>query len=196
MDFFYLFLDFIKINLDNNFILTFFLFFAFLLCYSAFAIPGNLIFAASTGYFFGIYIGFFLSISSLVLGSLIFFIFSKFYLMKLFPNIYNKFSSKIDYYISDSSIEYLIIFRMIPGPPLILQNLFLSMLNIKKIIFFLSTLIGFSPLIFISVFIGFQFNNLEKIKNLSINDIFSKEMIFFMIFLISLLIIRITFKKK
>jgi len=196
MDFFFIFLDFIKFNLDNNFILTFILFFVFLICYNTFAIPGNLVFTASTGYFFGIYLGFFLSISSLVLGSLIFFLFSQFYLKKFFPKLFYKFSGKIDNYISNSSIEYLIIFRMIPGPPLILQNLFLSILNIKKFIFILSSFIGFSPIVFISVFIGFQFNNLEKIKNLSINNIFSKEMFFVLIFLISIIIIRIIFKKK
>ena len=196
MDFLYLFLDFIKINLDSNFILTFFLFFIFLLFYNTLAIPGNLIFIASTGYFFGIYLGFFLSITSLVLGSLIFFIFSKFYLKKLFPKIYDRFSSKIDNYISNSSIEYLIIFRMIPGPPLLLQNLFLSILNIKKYIFIFSSFVGFTPIIFISVFVGFQLNNLEKIKTMSFNNIFSKEMIFVLIFFISLLVIRIFFKKK
>ena len=67
MNLFYIFLDFIKLNIENNFILTFLLFFVFLLFYSAFSIPGYLIFIASTGYFFGIYFGFILSILSLVL---------------------------------------------------------------------------------------------------------------------------------
>ena len=144
MDFFYIFLDFIKINIENNFIFTFLLFFVFLLFYNAFSIPGNLVFIASSGYFFGIYLGFILSISSLVLGSLFFFIFSKFFLKKIFPNIYLKYSNSVSHYISNSSTEYLIIFRIIPGTPLMIQNLCLSLLDIKKTTFILTSLVGIS----------------------------------------------------
>ena len=133
MNLFYIFLDFIKLNIENNFILTFLLFFVFLLFYSAFSIPGSLIFIASTGYFFGIYFGFILSILSLVFGSLFFFIFSKFIFKKIFPNIYLKYFNKVNNYISKSTIEYLIIFRMIPGTPLMIQNLLLSFLVLFRI---------------------------------------------------------------
>jgi len=196
MNFFYIFLDFIKLNIENNFILTFLLFFVFLLFYSAFSIPGNLIFIASTGYFFGIYFGFILSILGLVFGSLIFFIFSKYFFKKIFPNIYLKYSNNVSNYISKSSIEYLIIFRMIPGLPLILQNLCLSLLDIKKGAFILTSLVGFSPIVFTTVFIGYQFNNIDNLKKLSFSDLFSKEFIIFIILIITILIIKIIYKKN
>ena len=148
------FLDHIKINVENNFILTFLFFFIFLLFYSSFSIPGNPIFIAATGYFFGIYIGYFISIIALVLGSLIFFSFFNIFIRKIFPGIFDKYVNNLNKYISNSSIEYLIIFRMIPGPPLFLQNLLLSFLNIDKIKFILTSFIGFTPLVFFMVFIA------------------------------------------
>ena len=196
MNLFYIFLDFIKLSIENNYILTSLLFFLFLLFYSTFSIPGNLIFIASTGYFFGIYFGFILSILSLVFGCLIFFVFSKFFFKKIFPNIYLKYSDNVSNYISKYSTEYLIIFRMIPGTPLIVQNLCLSFLNIKKATFILTSLVGFSPIVFATVFIGYQLNNINNIKKLSLADFFSKEFIVFIIFIITILIIKIIYKKN
>ena len=190
------FLDYIKLNVENNYVFTFFLFFIFLLIYNSFSIPGNLIFVASTGYFFGIYIGYFLSIFSLVLGSLLFFSFSQFFIEKIFSNFINKYRNNFQRYLSNSSIEYLIIFRMIPGPPLFLQNLILSFLNISKIKFFITSFIGFSPLIFIVVFIGNQLSDIDKIKTLSFNDIFSFKFLIFILCLIFFLSFRIFYKKK
>ena len=122
MNEFFVFLDFLNIYIDTNYNFSILIFFVFLLVYNTFSIPGNLIFVVSAGYFFGIYIGYIISILSIVLGSLIFFTVSKLFLKKLFTNIYDKYSSKINKYISNSSIEYLILFRMIPGPPLMMQN--------------------------------------------------------------------------
>ena len=70
---FYVFLDFLNIYIDTNYNFSILIFFVFLLFYNTFSIPGNLIFVVSTGYFFGIYIGYIISILSIVLGSLIFF---------------------------------------------------------------------------------------------------------------------------
>ena len=53
------FLDYIKFNIEYNFMFTFFLFFTFMLFYNSFSLPGNIIFMASAGYFFGILLGFY-----------------------------------------------------------------------------------------------------------------------------------------
>ncbi len=87
MNEFFVFLDFLKIYIDTNYNFSILIFFVFLLFYNTFSIPGNLIFVVSAGYFFGIYIGYIISIISIVLGSLIFFTVSKLFLNKLFTNI-------------------------------------------------------------------------------------------------------------
>ena len=54
---------------------------------------------------------------SISLGSLGFFIISKYILSKFFKKYYDKYVNKINFTIKDSKLEYLIVFRLIPGPP-------------------------------------------------------------------------------
>ena len=74
MDLFFFILDFIKLKIQFNYFLSLFLFTLFLLIYNSISLPGNLIFMLSSGYFFGLYTGFIISILTLVFGSLIFFL--------------------------------------------------------------------------------------------------------------------------
>ena len=196
MNSFFFILNYIEVSIDNNFYLTFFIFFTFLLIYNIFSIPGNLIFIASTGYFFGILLGFLISITSIVLGSLIFFLYASFILKKYLPNLFYKFSKKINNYISNSSFEYLIMLRIIPGPPLILQNLILSTLNVKKFNFITSSFIGFSPIILVVVFFGNQLTNFDKLKDFSLKNVFSLEFLIFIILIFFILLVRILYKKN
>ena len=78
----HVFLDFLNTYINTNFNFSIFVFFIFLLVYNTFSIPGNLIFFVSAGYFFGIYIGYIISILSIVFGSFIFFTASKLLLKK------------------------------------------------------------------------------------------------------------------
>ena len=125
MDILFLILDFIKLKIEINYFITLLILFIYLFLHFSLSLPGGIIFFAATGYFFGLYVGFLVSILSLVLGSLFFFVFFSFLLKKIFPLIYKNYSNKITNYITDSSFEYLILLRMIPGPPLMLQNLLL-----------------------------------------------------------------------
>jgi len=193
---FYAFLDFLNTYINTNFNFSIFIFFIFLLVYNMFSIPGNLIFVASAGYFFGIYIGYIISILSIVFGSFIFFTASKLLLKKIFINFYNKYSLKINWYISNSSIEYLIMFRMIPGPPLMIQNVCLSILKIHSFKFILTSFIGFSPIIFIAVYYGSKIKSYESIKNITMNSIISRDFLIFIALVIFFLSLRIVFKKK
>ena len=193
---FYAFLDFLNTYINTNFNFSIFIFFIFLLVYNMFSIPGNLIFVASAGYFFGIYIGYIISILSIVFGSFIFFTASKLLLKKIFINFYNKYSLKINRYISNSSIEYLIMFRMIPGPPLMIQNVCLSILKIHSFKFILTSFIGFSPIIFVAVYYGSKIKSYESIKNITMNSIISRDFLIFIALVIFFLSLRIVFKKK
>ena len=196
MDIFFLILDFIKLNVEINYSITLLIFFIYLFLHSSLSLPVGSIFFAASGYFFGLYIGFLISIISVVLGSLFFFVFFSFLLKKIFPQIYQNYSKKITHYIDDSSFEYLILLRMIPGPPLMLQNLLLSILNIKKTLFCLTSFIGFSPIVFVSVFFGYQLNNFNSLKSINFSDIFSLEFIIFIFFIFTLVFIKALYKKK
>jgi len=196
MENFFLILDFIKLNVEINYFITLLILFIYLFLHNSLSLPGGIIFFAASGYFFGIYIGFLISIISLVLGSLFFFVYVSLLLKKIFPEKYKNYSKKITTYLADSSFEYLILIRMIPGPPLMLQNLLLSILNIKKTLFSLTTFIGFSPIVFVSVFFGYQLNNFNALKSINFSDIFSLEFIIFSFFIFTLVLTKALYKKK
>ena len=196
MDIFFSFINFISNFSDDNFIISFFIFFLFLLLYSLFSLPGLLIFIILSGYLFGPFYGFFVSIIPISLGSYFFSLFFKNLIKFIFSTSYEKYSKNINKYIPKSNFEYLIIFRMIPGPPLIMQNLILSLLNISAFKFIISTFLGFTPAILFSVIIGNKINNISSIQEVSSKDIFTWDFLIIIAMLILILIIRIAYKKK
>ena len=195
MDFFQHFLSDLLIFANENFLLSVFITSLIIFTYSVSSIPGIGFLIALSGYLYGSFIGYIISIISVTLGSFIFFLFSIFFLNYLFPKYYKKISNKIHNYISNSTFEYLIIFRMIPGPPLMLQNTILSLLNISSYKFIFSTIIGFTPITLVTVFIGNKLNDIKSLENLSLKGILTWDFLILLLFIILLLIARIKFKK-
>ena len=181
---------------ENRFFIAILIYFLFLFFYSVISFPGLVIFVAISGYLFGIYYSYLISIMAITSGSLVFFLFSKLFFKYFFLHYYHKYSQNINKYISKSTTEYIIIFRMIPGLPLMLQNLILSILNISILKFFFATLIGFTPIIFMTVFIGNKIRDIQLIKQLSISDILSRDFVFVIFLFIFLLILRIRYKRN
>jgi len=196
MELFYTYLDFITYFVANNYLLSAFLFCIFLIIYNSFSLPGNLFFFLSSGFFFDLYTGFLINILSIVIGSLIFFIFSKFFFKTFLSKFYNKYSHIISNIIKNSSYEYLILLRLISLFPLIVQNICLSILNISKTKFIITTFIGFIPLMFLAAFIGNEISDLIEIKNFNTKDLFSSKVLLVFLLLIVMIILRIFFKKK
>ena len=196
MDIFLKYLDFITYYVDNNFLLSAFIFFIFLVIYNSFSLPGNLFFFLSSGFFFNVYIGFLINILSIVIGSLNFFIFSKLFFKFFLSKFYNKYSNKITKIIKNSSYEYLILLRLISLFPLMVQNIFLSILNISKTKFIITTFIGFIPIMFLTAFIGNEISNFVELKYFKMKDLFSSNFLLIFLLLISIIILRIFFKKK
>ena len=196
MDIFLLYLDIITYYVDNNFLLSVFLFFIFLVIYNSFSLPGNLFFFLSSGFFFNVYIGFLINILSIVIGSLNFFIFSKLFFKFFLSKFYNKYSNKITKIIKNSSYEYLILLRLISLFPLMVQNICLSILNISKTKFIITTFIGFIPIMFLTAFIGNEISNFVELKYFKMKDLFSSNFLLILLLLISIIILRIFFKKK
>ena len=196
MEFFFSLLQNILLYSQNNFYISILFFFFFLLCYSFFSLPGLIIFITMSGYLFGIYYGFIISILSVTFGSLVFFFLSKIFFKYFFIKYYEKYTQNINKYISRSTLEYLIIFRLIPGLPLIVKNIILSLLDISIYKFLLATFIGYSPIYLTSVFIGNKIKNIQLIKEVSSQDIFTWDVILIISLLVLILILRIKFKNK
>ncbi len=196
IDVIYNFLIQFDLLIKNNLELSLILYFLFSFLFFTFSLPGSLIIILASSFFFGFITGFIINITTIVLGSLCFFLFFK----NLFKNYFNKqiekFSDKLNKIIKKSSFEYLVLLRLIFGVPLFVQNLFLSTLNISKTKFIISSFIGFTPYFLLFSFIGNQFSNLIEIKEFQLSNILSFELILIFLILIILLLIRIFFKFK
>ena len=180
---------------STYYIVSFCLFFIISTLYFTFSLPGGIIILLSSGFFFGFIGGFFLNIISICLGSLIFIIFSKTLIKGLFEKYYVKFSDKLSTYIKSSSYEYLILIRLIIGPPLLFQNICISLLNISKTKILITSFIGFAPLMLLFSYLGSHVSNIIELKAFTIADIFTSEIIIIFVLIISILFFRIFIKK-
>mgnify|MGYP001106545549 FL=1 len=196
MNFFLFFLDLINSYIQNYYYLSLFIFFLFLLIYFSFSLPGGPIILLASGFFFGFLIGFIINIVSIVLGSLIFFIVSKFLFKNLLKNYYEIYSLKLTNIIKKSSYEYLILLRLIVGAPLFIQNLCLSILNISKVKFIISSSIGLSPFMVLFSYLGNQLSDLIQVKKFNLIEVFTFELLIIFLILISVILLRIFYKNK
>ncbi len=182
--------------IKNNLELSLILYFLFSFLFFTFSLPGSLIIILASSFFFGFITGFIINITTIVLGSLCFFLFFKNIFKKYFNKNIEKFSDKLNQIIKKSSFEYLVLIRLIFGVPLFVQNLFLSTLNISKTKFIISSFIGFTPYFILFSFIGNQFSNLIEVKEFQLSNILSFELILIFLLLIMFLLLRIFFKFK
>ena len=190
------FLELINIYVIENYLISLMVFICLLIFYTSLSIPGNLFLFLFSGFIFGFYLGYIVNIISITIGSFIFFKFSKYFFKYFFKNTYKNYSLKLNSIIKDSSYEYLVLLRLVPGPPLIAQNLCLSLLKISKIKLLITTFIGFTPLMLITSYIGSKVSNFVELKSFDIKNIFSFNFLIILIILISLVIIRIVIKKR
>ena len=182
--------------IKNNLELSLILYFLFSFLFFTFSLPGSLIIILASSFFFGFITGFIINITTIVLGSLCFFLFFKNIFKKYFNKQIEKFSDKLNKIVKKSSFEYLVLLRLIFGVPLFVQNLFLSTLNISKTKFIISSFIGFTPYFLLFSFIGNQFSDLTEIKEFQLSNILSFELILIFLLLIIFLLLRIFFKFK
>ena len=196
IDFIFNFLIQFNLLIKNNLELSLILYFIFSFLFFTFSLPGSLIIILASSFFFGFITGFIINITTIVLGSLCFFLFFKNIFKKYFNKQIEKFSDKLNKIIKKSSFEYLVLLRLIFGVPLFIQNLFLSTLKISKTKFIISSFIGFTPYFLLFSFIGNQFSDLIEVKEFQLSNILSFELILIFLILIIFLLIRIFFKFK
>ena len=180
---------------NNNYFYSFLLYFIISTCFFTLSLPGGMIILISSGFFFGFLEGFLINIFTISFGSLLFIVFSKTILQKLFQKYYIKFSDQLNNFIKNSSYEYLILLRLLIGAPLILQNICISLLNISKTKILISSVIGFAPLMLLLSYVGSYASNLIELKSLTFSNILTPEILFIIFLLIFLILLRIYFKK-
>ena len=130
------------------------------------------------GFIFGKWIGTLVVVLGLSIGATLLYVFGNYFLKDLirekFLNKYQKLEKKF----KKSEFIYLLIYRFIGGIPWQLSCLLPTLFNVKIINFFLATVIGIIPQIFLAVSIGSGFEKVidqnSKIPKVS-DIIFSQE---------------------
>ena len=193
---------FSKIKTKNMFLLSlFFLLFTILWVFPflGFGSPVALL----AGFILGKWVGSFVAVLGLSIGASFLYIFANFFLKDFVREKFlNKFEN-LEVKFKRSEFIYLLIYRFIGGIPWQLSCILPTLFNVKIINFFLATLIGIIPQVFLVVSIGSGLETIigEKLKPPSIIDVISSPEIYipllaFFILIISTIFLRQIFYKK
>ena len=153
-----------------------------------------------SGILFGKWIGTFISVLSISIGSLVLYSLASFFFKDLVYNIFEKKFLKYIYLFRKNEFNYFLAFRLAGGLgiPFGLQNILPVLFNIKKLNYFFASFLGFIPMFFIWNTIGSGLNQYIKISdNFSfINLLFNKEIYLPIILFLIVMFISFIIKKK
>ena len=158
--------EFIKNNRDyffklreTNLLFIGSLFFLFCIIWtlaSGFATP----IALFSGFVFGKWVGTIIVVVGMAVGATGVYLFANYFLKEVIRDKFlNKFQN-LEEKFKKSELNYLLIYRFVGGIPFAISNVLPCIFNVKKINFFIATLIGIVPQVFIWVSFG---SGLEKI---------------------------------
>ena len=155
------------------------------------------------GFIFGKWIGTLVVVLGLSIGATFLYIFGNYFLKQIvrekflnkFQNLENKFR--------DSEFTYLLIYRFVGGVPWQLSCILPTIFDVKTSNFFLATLIGIIPQIFLAVSIG---SGLEKVIDqnteipsftdiIFLSDIYIPILAFFCLVIITIFLRKLLYKK-
>ena len=193
----------LQINLEQavgkNLYLNLLIFFLFSLVWVSLLGFGSPLLLIS-GILFGKWIGTFISVLSISVGSLILYSIASFFFKDLVHSLLEKKFSKYINLFKKNEFNYFFIFRLAGGLgiPFGLQNILPVLFNIKKINYFFASFLGFIPIFFIWNTIGSGLNQYIKLSdNFSfINLIFNKEIYLPIFFFLIVTAISFIIKKR
>ncbi len=154
------------------------------------------------GFIFGKWIGTFIVVLGLTIGSAFLYLFGNFFLRDLIRKIFLSKFANLEYKIKKSEFFYLLIYRIIGGIPWQIQCLLPTLFNVKIKNYFFATLIGLFPGIFLAVSIGSGFekiiyNNLEVPGVIDIilsPDIYIPLLAFFVLIIASIFLRKLFYR--
>ena len=156
------------------------------------------------GFLFGKWLGTFVCVIGLSIGATFLYMFGNFFLKELIREKFLDKYKELEIKFKKSEFIYLLVYRFIGGIPWQLSCLLPAIFNVKVSNFFLASLIGIIPQIFLAVSIG---SGLEKVidQNSEIPrvtdiifspDIYIPIICFFVLVFISIILRRLFYKKK
>ena len=202
--------EFIKNNRDyffdlkraNLFLLT--LIFLFLtiiwIIMAGFAAPLALL----AGFIFGKWLGTFILVIGMSIGATFLYIFGNYFLKEIIKEKFLVKFKDLEIKFKKSEFVYLLVYRFIGGIPFALSNVLPCIFNVKIKNFFLATIIGIIPQVFLMVSIGSGLEkiikqNLEapRVRDLILSpDIYIPLTCFFLLIILTIILKKFFYKKK
>ena len=201
--------EFIKNNRDyffnlkssNLFLLTLVFLFStiFWILMAGFASP----LAILAGFIFGKWFGTFILVIGMSIGATFLYIFGNYFLKEIIKEKFlNKYKS-LEVKFKKSEFIYLLAYRFIGGIPFVISNVLPCIFNVKLKNFFLATIIGIIPQIFLMVSIG---SGIEKIIDQNLEPPKLKDLIlspeiyfplggFFLLIILTIILKKLFYKK-
>jgi len=155
------------------------------------------------GFVFGKWLGTLFSVIGLTIGATGLYIFANYFLKDFIKEKFlNKFKN-LESKFKKSELNYMLVYRFVGGIPFAISNVLPCIFNVKVFNFFVSTLIGLIPQVFVWVSLG---SGLEKIidqneeapsivKLISSPDIYIPIIAFIILVIITITIRKIFYKK-
>jgi len=155
------------------------------------------------GFVFGKWLGTLFSVMGLTIGATGLYIFANYFLKDFIKEKFlNKFQN-LESKFKKSELNYMLVYRFVGGIPFAISNVLPCIFNVKIFNFFVSTLIGLIPQVFVWVSLG---SGLEKIidqneeapsvvKLISSPDIYIPIIAFIILVIITIIIRKIFYKK-
>ena len=153
-----------------------------------------------SGILFGKWLGTFVSVISISIGTLGLYIIATFFFAELVNNLFKERIKKYINLFRKNEFYYFLIFRLAGGLgfPFPIQNILPVIFNMSKINYFFSSLLGFIPQFFIWNTIGSGLNDyIQKSNDFNLLEfISSKEIYLPLILFLILILISVAIKKK
>ncbi len=187
---------------QGNFFLLSLLFLIFTVVWvvmAGFGVPVALL----AGFIFGKWFGTLILVIGLSIGATILYLIGNYFFKEIIKKFFSDKFKNLELKFKKSEFIYLLIYRLVGGLPFAISNVLPCIFNVKASNFFIATLVGITPALFLLVSIG---SGLEKIidQNLVapkiIDLIYSPDIyvpfLSFLILLISMIALRKLFYKK
>ena len=167
---------------------------------AGFAVPLALL----AGFIFGKWLGTFILVIGMSIGATFLYIFGNYFLKEIIKEKFLVKFKDLEIKFKKSEFVYLLVYRFIGGIPFALSNVLPCIFNVKIKNFFLATIIGIIPQVFLMVSIGSGLEkiikqNLEapRVRDLILSpDIYVPLTCFFLLIILTIILKKFFYKKK
>lgn len=187
----------INAYIEKNFIQSILIFIASYSLLVLLNFPLVSLISLSGGLFFGTIVGGMLVTIGATLGAIIFFMMAKYFFYDFFKKRVLLHLVKFEYYFKKNESGFLLILRLVPALPFVVQNLIAACLGANNVKFFWTTFLGIMPITFIITNIG---SNIHEIiltgEEVGLHLIYQPQYIIPICLLLLFTVLGIFFKNK